>query len=177
MQQSIRFKGLSLTPDEMAVENGALSLCGNLELHDGALRPAIIAGTPLPNKIKTFQEGDTKLLYIHESGSYKHFIGMYLSGNSPDIRWYNSDGEDKKTIVAFDAGVTIRSITSVGNTLIIITSAGTYYAIFQKDNDPEGDYEFLGEKPPFLELSFTLDFWDKALDYELGGITAETSNK
>lgn len=177
MQQSIRFKGLSLTPDEMAVENGALSLCGNLELHDGALRPAIIVGTPLPNKIKTFQEGDTKLLYIHESGSYKHFIGMYLSANSPVIRWYNSDGEDKKTIVSFDAGVTIRSITSVGNTLIIITSAGTHYAIFQKDNDPEGDYEFLGEKPPFLELSFTLDSWDQALDYELGGITAETSNK
>lgn len=177
MQQSIRFKGLSLTPDEMAVENGALSLCGNLELHDGALRPAIIAGTPLPNKIKTFDEGDTKLLYIHESGSYKHFIGMYLSGNSPVIRWYNSDGESKKSIVVFDAGVTIRSITSVGNTLIIITSAGTYFAIFQKDNDPEGDYEFLGEKPPFLELSFTLDSWDQALDYELGGITAETSNK
>lgn len=177
MQQSIRYKGLSLTPDEMAVENGALSLCGNLELHDGALRPAIIAGTPLPNKINTFDEGDTKLLYIHESGSYKHFIGMYLSGNSPDIRCYNSDGELKKSIVVFDAGVTIRSITSVGNTLILITSAGTYYALFQKDNDPEGDYEFLGEKPPFLELSFTLDFWDQALDYELGGITAETSNK
>ena len=177
MQQSIRFKGLSLTPDEMAVENGALSLCGNLELHDGALRPAIIAGTPLPNKIKTFDEGDTKLLYIHESGSYKHFIGMFLSANSPVIRWYNSDGESKKSIVVFDAGVTIRSITSVGNTLIIITSAGTYFAIFQKDNDPEGDYEFLGEKPPFLELSFTLDSWDQALDYELGGITAETSNK
>ena len=47
MQQSIRYKGLSLTPDEMAVENGALSLCGNLELHDGALRPAIVSGTPL----------------------------------------------------------------------------------------------------------------------------------
>lgn len=174
MQQSIRFKGLSLTPDEMAVENGALSLCGNLELHDGALRPAIIAGTPLPNKIKTFDEGDTKLLYIHESGSYKHFIGMYLSGNSPVIRWYNSDGEDKKTIVSFDAGVTIRSITSVGNTLIIITSAGTYYALFQKDNDPEGDYEFLGEKPPFLELSFTLG-WEEKLDYGLGGIEIENN--
>lgn len=179
MQQSIRFKGLSLTPDEMAVENGALSLCGNLELHDGALRPAIIAGTPLPNKINTFDEGDTKLLYIHESGSYKHFIGMYLSANSPVIRWYNSDGEDKKTIVAFDAGVTIRSITSVGNTLIIITSAGTYFAIFQKDNDPEGDYEFLGEKPPFIELSFTLG-WEEKLDYGLGGIEItdnETSKK
>ena len=174
MQQSIRFKGLSLTPDEMAVENGALSLCGNLELHDGALRPAIIAGTPLPNKIKTFKEGDTKLLYIHESGSYKHFIGMYLSGDSPDIRWYNSDGELKKSIVVFDAGVTIRSITSVGNTLIIITSAGTYYAIFQKDNDPEGDYEFLGEKPPFLELSFTLG-WEEKLDYGLGGIEIENN--
>lgn len=174
MQQSIRFKGLSLTPDEMAVENGALSLCGNLELHDSALRPAIIAGTPLPNKINTFDEGDTKLLYIHESGSYKHFIGMYLSGNSPVIRWYNSDGEDKKTIVAFDAGVTIRSITSVGNTLIIITSAGTYYALFQKDNDPEGDYEFLGEKPPFLELSFTLG-WEEKLDYGLGGIEIENN--
>ena len=77
MQQSVRYKGLSLTPDEMAVENGALSLCGNLELHDGALRPTIVSGTELPNTIMVDNPGDTKVLYIHETGNYRHFIGLH----------------------------------------------------------------------------------------------------
>lgn len=174
MQQSIRYKGLSLTPDELAVENGALSLCGNLELHDGALRPAIVSGTPLSQPL-TVNGEVAKILYVHETGSYHHLIAIASSS----IYWFMQDGTlgSSTPIKSFDYESTVLSIDSIGNTLIIITSSGTYYAIFQKDNDPEGDYEFLGEKPPFLELSFTLDSWDQALDYELGGITAETSNK
>ena len=86
MQQSIRYKGLSLTPDEMAVENGALSLCGNLELHDGALRPAIVAGTSLASALYIGNSASiATLLYIHETGSYKHLVFAQNLGFQPSI--------------------------------------------------------------------------------------------
>uniref|UniRef100_UPI004026F34B hypothetical protein n=1 Tax=Segatella hominis TaxID=2518605 RepID=UPI004026F34B len=111
MQQSIRFKGLSLTPDEMAVENGALSLCGNLELHDGALRPAIIAGTLIP---KALLVGNTKsiakLLYIHETGNYKHFIAIQSDTNTASLHWFDKDGTYMNILHTFNADVSIRSI-------------------------------------------------------------------
>lgn len=173
MQQSIRYKGLSLTPDEMAAENGALSLCGNLELHDGALRPSFITGTYLDHSIP---EG-TKLLYVHESSGYKHFIGLNHddTANTYTIQWFGADGSLLGTIHEFSDGVTVSSVNSIGNTLAIIASDGIHYALFMKDKSENGEYHFLGQKPPFVELSFTMESTDHYEDYELGGITAEGS--
>ena len=126
MQQSIRYKGLSLTPDEMAVENGALSLCGNLELHDGALRPAIVSGTPLSQPL-TVNGEVAKILYVHETGSYHHLIAIASSS----IYWFMQDGTlgSSTPIKSFDYESTIRSIDSIGNTLIIVATDGIHYAI------------------------------------------------
>ena len=174
MQQSIRYKGLSLTPDEMAVENGALSLCGNLELHDGALRPAIVAGTPLSQPL-TVNGEVAKILYVHETGSYHHLIAIASSS----IYWFMQDGTlgSSTPIKSFYYGSTVLSIDSIGNTLIITATDGIHYAIFQKEDNPDGYYKFLGKNPPFLELGFDLSL-DKSLDYESGGIEIDnTSNK
>lgn len=179
MQQLIRYKGLSLTPDEMAVENGALSLCGNLELHDGALRPSIVTGTYLAVPIPK----DTKLLYVHESSGYKHFIGLHqldATGlHEEDIiyslQWFDDDGTLMDTIHVFSPGVTISSVNSIGNTLVIIASDGIHYALFKKDKSEYGEYYFLGQKPPFVEMSFVTETQDHFEDYDLGGVTAEGS--
>lgn len=102
MQQSIRYKGLSLTPDEMAVENGALSLCGNLELHDGALRPAIVAGTSLASALYIGNSANiATLLYIHEAGSYKHLIGIRTESRVSTLYWFDSDGSYMNSIYTF----------------------------------------------------------------------------
>ena len=167
MQQSIRYKGLSLTPDEMAVENGALSLCGNLELHDGALRPAIVSGTPLSQPLTVGGEV-AKILYVHETGSYHHLIAIASSS----IYWFMQDGTlgSSTPIKSFTGNDTVLSIQSVGNTLVIIASDGIHYALWQDDG-----YLFLGQKPPFLELSFQVDTEDTYEDYELGGVDGEGS--
>ena len=150
MQQSIRYKGLSLTPDEMAVENGALSLCGNLELHDGALRPAIVAGTPLSQPL-TVNGEVAKILYVHETGSYHHLIAIASSS----IYWFMQDGTlgSSTPIKSFDYGSTILSINSIGNTLTITATDGIHYAQWK-----EGSYYYLGQKPPFLPISFGLSY-------------------
>lgn len=174
MQQSIRYKGLSLTPDEMAVENGALSLCGNLELHDGALRPAIVSGTPLSQPL-TINGEVAKILYVHETGSYKHLIGIRTASSVSTLYWFDSAGSYMNSINTFSSGVSILSVNSVGNTLIITTTDGIHYAIFH----PNGSYQWLGQKPPFLEISFNTNYpfgkTDYPEDYLSGGIDTKGS--
>lgn len=162
MQQSIRYKGLSLTPDEMAVENGALSLCGNLELRDGALRPSIVTGTPLSQPL-TINGVVAKILYVHETGSYHHLIAIASSS----IYWFMQDGTlgSSTPIKSFDYESTVISINSIGNTLIIVATDGIHYAVWLKDK-----YEYLGQKPPFMRILFSLSREDQPENYETGGI-------
>lgn len=182
MQQSVRFKGLSLTPDEMAVENGALSLCGNLELHDGALRPSILTGTQISEALLVGKSIAT-LLYIHETGNYKHFIALQsdagantgTEANTPSLHWFDEDGSYMNLLHTFPSGTTIQSVNSVGNTLIICASDGIHYAIYHPDAT-YGSYQYLGQKPPFLQLSFSIDTQNHYENYDLGGIDSKSSN-
>lgn len=166
MQQSIRYKGLSLTPDEMAVENGALSLCGNLELHDGALRPSVVTGTPLSQPL-TINGAVAKILYVHETGNYRHLIAIASSA----IYWFLQDGSLGSTtpIKSFDYEASVLSVNSIGNTLIIVATDGIHYALWV-----DGGYKSLPQKPPFVEISFYISD-DYPENYSNGGVDAEGS--
>lgn len=166
MQQSIRYKGLSLTPDEMAVENGALSLCGNLELHDGALRPSIVTGTPLSQPL-TINGVVAKILYVHENGNYHHLIAIASSA----IYWFLQDGSlvSNKPIKSFDYEASVLSVNSIGNTLIIVATDGIHYALWV-----DGGYKYLPQKPPFVEIAFSISD-DYPENYSNGGVDAEGS--
>lgn len=167
MQQLIRFKGLSLTPDEMAVENGALSLCGNLELHDGALRPSILQGTKLPSPL-VVSGTVARLTYVHETSEYKHLIA--ISGS--DVYWFNQEGVlgSSSPIKYFDYQATVLSINSIGNTLVIVATDGLHYVQWL-----EGSYHYLGQKPPFMDISFNISVADYYEDYDTGGVDADGS--
>lgn len=166
MQQSIRYKGLSLTPDEMAVENGALSLCGNLELHDGALRPSIVTGTPLSQPL-TINGVVAKILYVHETGNYRHLIAIASSA----IYWFLQDGSLGSTtpIKSFNYEASVLSVNSTGNTLIIVATDGIHYALWV-----DGGYKYLSQKPPFVEIAFSISD-DYPENYSNGGVDAEGS--
>lgn len=166
MQQSIRYKGLSLTPDEMAVENGALSLCGNLELHDGALRPSIVTGTPLSQPL-TINGVVAKILYVHETGNYRHLIAIASSA----IYWFLQDGSlgSTKPIKSFDYEASVLSVNSIGNTLIIVATDGIHYALWV-----DSGYKNLPQKPPFVEIAFSISD-DYPENYSNGGVDAEGS--
>ena len=166
MQQSIRYKGLSLTPDEMAVENGALSLCGNLELHDGALRPSVVTGTPLSQPL-TINGEVAKILYVHETGNYRHLIAIASSA----IYWFLQDGSLGSTtpIKSFDYESSVLSVNSIGNTLIIVATDGLHYALWG-----DGGYKYLPQKPPFVEIAFSISD-DYPENYSNGGVDAEGS--
>jgi len=169
MKETIRFKGLSLNKDEQSAQHGELALCGNVELHDGALRPYQVDGTYInggePLTVSyTHTVHDVvivdivvpKLLYIHQTAAYRHYISIYshtVFGSYPDVVdeqnvWHSQQIHD------FGAADII-SIKSVGNTLCVMASDGIHY-ILCKNTGNGWQYNYLGQKPPFLELQFNL---------------------
>ena len=169
MIQPIRFRGLSLAKDEQAVQTGELALCANVELHDGALRPSVLSGTAIKNRL-THDKAVSKLLYVHTTTSYTHYIA--LDSVSSRLVWYLRDGSTSASSVidhAFSDG--IDSIDSIGNTLVVIASDGIHYILWK--NTING-YKYLGQKPPFLTISFDLSS-NHSADYETGGVDVEGS--
>ena len=171
MKETIRFKGLTLNGDEQSAQHGELSLCGNVELHDGALRPSVLKGTEIGSESTQGLLGT--LLYVHTSTSYTNYITfIYNSANDYklcralpasygwvyiEILLYDPVGHPDNSI---DFG-NVRSVTSVGNTLCILTDVGLFYALYKNNS-----YTLLGQQPPFLELQFNLklDTYDIVLN-------------
>jgi len=182
MKQEIHFKGLSLTPDDHHTSPGELSVCANVELHNGALRPSVINGTEVTNPLKyediyksgIVPESDPvrytwnsimhtyRLQYVHKiSDGSTHFIASYKDSSSEGdydkekgvftyVRYFNGDGSYNSGIKAFDKE-TVYSITSVGDTLVILTSSGVHYAKWNNNR-----YEYIGSHFPECKLSFGL---------------------
>ena len=147
MVQNIRFKGLNLAVDEQAVENGALAVCDGMELHNGALRPCVIDGEEVASI-------DGEILYIHElSETQKNAIISDEEGNLffKDITEAEAEEHSLNSTDAELKRNKITTVTSIGNTLIMLTTDGMRY--FKWDIDT---YRYLGEMPPDISLWFYL---------------------
>ena len=228
MKENIRFRGLTLYRDEQAVDHGEMSLCGGVELHDGALRVSVLDGTKLA-------DGDTidpseygSLVYVHHTAMYTNYILAAYYDNGTAWLWYSYETYDdvnhrkewqyplhlmSLNVAVYDSaghqlydyrvsGVTydaytdgtnwyhshdysldpdallppydpgyapsaqskvdkVRSVKSVGNTLIVMRDSGIYYALAEITTGYAVEptivrYKNLGRKPPFLELQFNL---------------------
>ncbi len=145
MQHIIRFQGLSLTPDEHAAPAGALAICAGVEMHDGALRPSVVAGTAVATPLLNASEEVATLIYVHETPAYRHFIGQ----RGQEVYWFSASGALGGIIHTFSAGVTLRSINAIGNTLVMMADDAIHYAVFK-----ETTYNYIGIKPPFLHFQF-----------------------
>lgn len=161
-KEIIRFKGLSFNRDEQSAGHGELSLCAGVELHDGTLRPSVLTGTEIAHGI-----GST-LLYVHETPSYRHFIGEFGSS----LYWYGDDGTkgSQKAIHTF-TGETIIKVESVGNTLMVLTESGIHYILWK-----DSDYKYLGNQIPFVEIRFRPGAQHEA-SFDLTTITDKYSEK
>lgn len=147
MEQTIRFKGLNLAVDEQAVENGALAICDGMELHNGALRPCIIDG-----KEVTTIEGE--ILYIHQiTSTDENVIFVDAQGK---LTFKSLVTDEQHEIVILNDSVTradIYTITSNGNTLVLLTSNGMRYLKWESEKN---QYRYIGEMPPEINLHWTL---------------------
>lgn len=151
MKQEIKPKGLNLSGDEHSAQPGELSLCAGVELHNGALRPSILAGT----KIAGGAALHGYLLYVHETQSYTHYITA--SDADGDLNMYFNYVEDdtmkSEVLVSYSQFNydDIRSIESIGNTLVIMTNTGLHYFLYKSTDNA---YKYLGNRIPYIRLQF-----------------------
>lgn len=165
-KEVIRFKGLSLNKDEQSAAHGELALCANVELHDGALRPSVLEGSMVQHEVQGEMVDSTlssTLKYVHETPSYRHFIGEKTLNNEVSLYWYNADGTEGNStaIHTFDNGDKIISIESVGNTLVVMADSGVHYVLWKEDN-----YKYIGDKMPFLYIWFRRSDIDNQAEYD-----------
>ena len=184
MKDTIRFRGLTLNRDEYSCENGEMSLCGGVEIHDGALRPSVLQGT----MVNSGKKLPGKLVYIHKTDDYEMFITIVEGDNEWLLCAYKAGVNAMGSPVWEGAGPNgaeisglsfkfMKSIKSVGNTLIVMNDQGNNQGIhyFMCRNTGNGWlYEYNGQQPPFIPLQFNLkpvfpNDWTESFAYVLNG--------
>lgn len=144
-EKNLRFTGLSANTSDFDCNDEDLAISYNMISENGAMRPVL-----LPEPEFTLQEGEI-LKFVHYTQSYKNYI--YINGNFiKAFRFEEGNRTDLSFGYSLSAGEELNKIDSVGNTLIIVTSNIMSYLLFK-----DGNYVYLGEKPPFLPISFGLD--------------------
>ena len=144
-EKNLRFTGLSCNTSDFDCNDEDLAISFNMVSESGSMRPVL-----LPETEFTLKENEI-LKFIHYTQSDKNYI--YINGNS--IRGFQFKDENRTDLsfgYTLSSGEELKKIDAVGNTLIIVTSDRMSYLLFK-----EGNYEYLGEKPPFLSISFGLD--------------------
>lgn len=137
-RKNISFQyGIHRSPS--AANEGELSECINLEVHNGEITPSV-----MPEVAFTLSEGD-KLLFVHKSGNYKNFIIQRGS----NLCWFPDEDKDSVSTIG---EITPKSIHSVGNTLVVLSENSMEYILFKS-----GNYKRIGSKPPFCSISFGLN--------------------
>lgn len=144
MIKDIKYSGYSAVPSDYECPDGTLAVSINLIPEDGSLSPI-----QKPKVIKEFNAYSNKVSFIHKTSDYKHYIIQV--GN--DIQWLDSSDEESNLhpLTSINASHDIFGFNAVGNTLIILTSAGMHYCLWK-----DGEYINLGTHLPELPVSFGL---------------------
>lgn len=148
----ITFKGVNLTPYADNSPDGQLALSEGLELYNGSLRPSVLNGT----RSRWAEDGGNSwlLLHIHTTPSYSNYI--FYDKNSDSLCWADVEQETIQANPIEVPGLEkVSSVSSVGNTLVLFTSTGITYSLFEN-----GHYKHIGMRPPEINLSFGLaGYW------------------
>ena len=151
-RKNIAFQyGISRSPS--AANDGELAECVNLEVHNGELTPSVV-----PEVAFTLNEEDT-LLFVHTSGSYKN----YIIKNGLKLGFFTEQNKERNFFMTLSSDDEILKFESLGNTLIVTSGKGIEYVLYK-----DGNYKYLGQKPPELDISFKLEL--NTLDEAHAGI-------
>lgn len=162
LQKNISFSyGIHRSPS--LGNDGELSECVNLIPKNGEM-----INIQPPHEIGMTLNIGEELIYVHKSPKYTNYIVKKTATVSPhkyQLLYYN--GEEENQITYIDSE--IKEITSIGNTLIILTEEGMQYILYKNDT-----YKDIGRKIPDIELAFSLKkdnprvhITDKDITFEL----------
>lgn len=151
MQKELKFNGYSAQPSDYECQDGDLANVLNLIPKNGSLHPL-----PQPKEILTLKHSASNVVYAHKTQNYIHYI-VWFSQNLN--RLYYIDSDDVNTENPFFTDVnksqftSIIQVTSIGNTLLLLTDKGMFYFLWSGD---KRTYINLGQHIPELPISFGL---------------------
>ncbi len=149
MQKDISYSGYAAQPSGYQAEDGTLDLCLDAVPENGALQPL-----SLPETLFHVSDGET-VMYLHQTSAYTHYI--IVNTNTGSIRAKDKTS-GKEINIGTVAGIT--SLTSIGNTLMALSTTGMRYFLFKPDS---GTYLYLGSHLPELPMQFGLEYeWVKS---------------
>lgn len=150
MIKEIKYNGITAVPSDYECPDGDLDGVLNLIPDDGSIRPILS-----PKTLLTLA-GGKKVVHIHTTSTFKHYIVIQPSDNS--LSWFNDgDKPDVNNTIqttllnTFGKNVDVYQVNAVGNTLIVQSSSGIYYYLWK-----DKSYISLGDHIPDVEISFGL---------------------
>lgn len=141
MIQELKYNGITTVPSDYECPDGDMSGMINAVIEDGSVKPICT-----PETIFTPESG-YRVVYIHKVGESENYI-LYSSNNT--IASYNSSKKKTEDIKAIP---NIKSVNSIGNTLVVITDDAMHYILWKTDTQK---YEYLGTQIPDFPISFGL---------------------
>lgn len=149
MLKEIHYTGLSTTPSGYDAPDGALTASINLINDNGILAP-ICSPATVCSKFNSGQQ----LQYIHHLIGSNRQIYIYTSTNTGTTLYYaQSSTPDADTTLCHISEGSLIQITAIGNTLVILTSAGMIYALWNPETQ---SYSVMPATIPDLPLRFSL---------------------
>lgn len=159
MITEVKYKGITTSPSDYESPDGDLAIGSNIISDNGALV------VPDPSPTPKIEFGSNKPIFIHTplGGT----MANYIVQNGQKIRyWTYKEGDtpsltDSDNIYTMAEGEGLYQCTAVGNTLVVLTSAGINYFLFK-----DGAYKDLGKELPETLLQFRV----------VGAATAQTES-
>ena len=142
MIQDIKYNGYSASPSDYECQDGDLACAVGLISDAGAMTPVLP-----PKTLFTLSEGK-KVVFIHETSAFKHYIISDEMTTSATLSWM-SEGDSDTTTLSWVSGYV--GVQAIGNTLMIICEERVLYFLWQ-----EGSYNYLGDHIPDVDISFGL---------------------
>lgn len=144
MIKEIQYQGYASEPSDYECADGQLATSLNLINEDGQLKPVF-----QPVTVCQAQSGQ-KVILVHETAAYKHYILHDSTDNK--LKWMTAPGYTPSDICSLGQGVTLNTVSAIGNTLVILASDGLRYVLWSNST-----YKNLGQKIPELKIQFGLD--------------------
>lgn len=151
MIKEIKFTGLRHQPSAYDCQDGTLDYVANAVNENG-----YITSIDTPNEVLDLSKfGGHEVLYIHKENYILRVSDGDAEGKKGKLQYWQGNISAIKSFPdnapSFTKSEIVR-VTSIGNTLIVITSQNKYYFLWKYNA-----YAYLGTSMPELTLSFGLD--------------------
>lgn len=155
MIKEIKYGGYSVNPPDYECSDGDLTMSLNAINEDGAIRglkpPAIMQNI-----------GNRRLVLIHSVPGHTNYILAEDCDDGTCLSYIDSTETDVDNAVLIKQVEEVVDIKTVGNMIVAATKNGLRHILWKGEA-----YKFLGERPPFLPISFGA--------YKKGELLSDTS--